>query len=121
MYGYYYNKDGERVAVEGISTTINDIYGYYKSLKVISPQSSIKLNRLQVVTGPLDDMELAVNDNQKIFDFEIANVTSPKSLRGNSADGNQNKQQTGSSNPGPSGTNIAPPPVLPRLEPVDMN
>ncbi len=118
---YYYNKDGERVAVEGISTTINDIYGYYKSLKVISPQSSIKLNRLQVVTGPLDDMELAVNDNQKIFDFEIANVTSPKSLRGNSADGNQNKQQTGSSNPGPSGTNIAPPPVLPRLEPVDMN
>ena len=72
MYGSLtnYNKDGERVAVEGISTTINDIYGYYKSLKVISPQSSIKLNRLQVVTGPLDDMELAVNDNQKIFDFD---------------------------------------------------
>ncbi len=117
---YYYNKDGEKVAVEGISTTINDIYGYYKSLKVISPQSSIKLNRLQVVTGPLDDMELAVNDNQKIFDFEIANVTSPKSLKGNSAD---NNQQTGSApqqNGGNTGTSVAPP-VLPRLEPVDMN
>lgn len=116
---YYYNKDGEKVAVEGISTTINDIYGYYKSLKVISPQSSIKLNRLQVVTGPLDDMELAVNDNQKIFDFEIANVTSPKSLKGNSAD---NNQQTGSTqqNSGNTGTNVTPP-VLPKLEPVDMN
>ena len=31
---YYYNQDGSKVAVEGISTTINDIYGYYKSLKV---------------------------------------------------------------------------------------
>lgn len=26
---YYYNQDGSKVAVEGISTTINDIYGYY--------------------------------------------------------------------------------------------
>ena len=68
---YYYNKDGNKVAVEGISTTINDIYGYYKSLKVISPQSSIKLNRLQVVTGPLDEMDLDINDTKKIFDFEI--------------------------------------------------
>lgn len=117
---YYYNKDGEKVAVEGISTTINDIYGYYKSLKVISPQSSIKLNRLQVVTGPLDDMELAVNDNQKIFDFEIANVTSPKSLKGNSADNNQQTGSTPQQNGGNTGTSVAPP-VLPRLEPVDMN
>ncbi len=92
-----------------------------KSLKVISPQSSIKLNRLQVVTGPLDDMELAVNDNQKYLILRLQTLLLQKSLRGNSADGNQNKQQTGSSNPGPSGTNIAPPPVLPRLEPVDMN
>ncbi len=118
---YYYNKEGEKVAVEGISTTINDIYGYYKSLKIISPQSSIKLNRLQVVTGPLDDMEFAVNDNQKIFDFEIANVASPKSLKGNSTENNQ--QQAGSTpqqNGGTSGTNVAPP-VLPKLEPVDMN
>ena len=34
---YYYNQDGSKVAVEGISTTINDIYGYYKSLKFITP------------------------------------------------------------------------------------
>ncbi len=120
---YYYNKDGEKVAVEGISTTINDIYGYYKSLKVISPQSSIKLNRLQVVTGPLDDMELAVNDNQKIFDFEIANVTSPKSLKGNSADNNQQApsgQQPQAARGTNSNTSVTPP-VLPKLEPVDMN
>lgn len=117
---YYYNKDGDKVAVEGISTTINDIYGYYKSLKVISPKSSIKLNRLQVVTGPLDESDIEINDSQKIFDFEMANVQSPKSIKAPNGEKNQqgNNQQTGTQrNPG---TSVAPP-VLPKLEPVDIN
>ncbi len=119
---YYYNKDGNKVAVEGISTTINDIYGYYKSLKVISPQSSIKLNRLQVVTGPLDEMDLDINDTKKIFDFEIANIASPKSLKGTADNQDSQNQQlpNSSGSQRPAGATIAPP-VLPKLEPVDMN
>ena len=115
---YYYNQDGSKVAVEGISTTINDIYGYYKSLKVLSPQSSIKLNKLQVVTGPLDEINLDINDNQKIFNFEIANVASPKSQKAQDPNSQQTNQagNTGAQSP----TSVAPP-VLPRLEPVDMN
>jgi len=118
---YYYNQDGSKVAVEGVSTTINDIYGYYKSLKVLSPQSSIKLNRLQVVTGPLDDIDANINDNQKVFDFEIANVQSPKSLKASQDPNNQQaSQQGGTAGSKQTGTSVAPP-VLPRLEPVDMN
>ena len=115
---YYYNQDGSKVAVEGISTTINDIYGYYKSLKVLSPQSSIKLNKLQVVTGPLDEINLDINDNQKIFNFEIANVASPKAQKAQDPNSQQTNQagNTGAQSP----TSVAPP-VLPRLEPVDMN
>ena len=115
---YYYNQDSSKVAVEGISTTINDIYGYYKSLKVLSPQSSIKLNKLQVVTGPLDEINLDINDNQKIFNFEIANVASPKSQKAQDPNSQQTNQagNTGAQSP----TSVAPP-VLPRLEPVDMN
>ena len=115
---YYYNQDGSKVAVEGISTTINDIYGYYKSLKVLSPQSSIKLNKLQVVTGPLDEINLDINDNQKIFNFEIANVASPKPQKAQDPNSQQTNQagNTGAQSP----TSVAPP-VLPRLEPVDMN
>ncbi len=116
---YYYNQDGNKVAVEGVSTTINDIYGYYKSLKVLSPQSSIKLNRLQVVTGPLDDIDANINDNQKMFDFEIANVQSPKSQKA-AQDPNSQQANKNNANPRQSGTSVAPP-VLPRLEPVDMN
>lgn len=116
---YYYNQDGSKVAVEGISTTINDIYGYYKSLKVLSPQSSIKLNRLKVVTGPLDDIDANINDNQKIFDFEIANVQSPKSQKA-TQDPNQQANQGGNANSRQTGATVAPP-VLPKLEPVDMN
>ena len=117
---YYYNQDGSKVAVEGISTTINDIYGYYKSLKVLSPQSSIKLNRLKVVTGPLDDIDANINDNQKIFDFEIANVQSPKSQRAAQDPNTQQANQSGNANSRQSGTAVVPP-VLPKLEPVDMN
>ena len=117
---YYYNQDGSKVAVEGISTTINDIYGYYKSLKVLSPQSSIKLNRLKVVTGPLDDIDANINDKQKIFDFEIANVQSPKSQRAAQDPNTQQAIQSGNANSRQSGTAVVPP-VLPKLEPVDMN
>ena len=65
-----------------------------------------------------------INDNKKIFDFEIANVASPKSLKGtadNQDAQNQNQQLPNSSgSQRPAGATIAPP-VLPKLEPVDMN
>lgn len=118
---YYYNQDGSKVAVEGISTTINDIYGYYKSLKILSPQSSIKLNRLKVVTGPLDDIDANINDNQKVFDFEIANVQSPKSQKAAQNPNQQTDQQGGMINTKQADSTAVAPPVLPKLEPIDMN
>ncbi len=78
---YYYNKNGDKLALEGVSANIADIYNYYKSLKVISPQSSIKLNRLQILTEINgQDYDLAAPDlGSKYYDFEISNVKSPKS------------------------------------------
>lgn len=77
---YYYNKNGENLSIEGVSTNIGDIYNYYKSLKIISPNSSIKLNKLQILTQEdSEDMDLAAPDfGDKFYNFEISNVESPK-------------------------------------------
>ena len=39
---YYINKDGKEVGIEGFSLDINDIYEYFKSLKMLAPNSDIK-------------------------------------------------------------------------------
>lgn len=116
---YYYNKDGDKVALEGVSANIADIYNYYKSLKVISPQSSIKLNRLQILTEVNgEEYDLAAPDlGSKYYDFEISNVNSPKSSllnKGDKAPQNNQNQQNQNNNQ----VDSAP---AARLEPVDIN
>ena len=114
---YYYNKDGDKVALEGVSANIADIYNYYKSLKVISPQSSIKLNRLQILTEVSgDEYDLAAPDlGSRYYDFEISNVKSPRSSLSkgaNAQDGQNPQNQNNNQGDGVPAT---------RLEPVDIN
>ena len=116
---YYYNKNGDKLAIEGVSANIADIYNYYKSLKVVSPQSSIKLNRLQILTEINgQDYDLAAPDlGSKYYDFEISNVNSPKSENTNKENDNKNNQNK-SVNQGNNQNDSVPPT---RLEPVDIN
>ena len=114
---YYYNKDGDKVALEGVSANIADIYNYYKSLKVISPQSSIKLNRLQILTEVSgEEYDLAAPDlGSRYYDFEISNVKSPRSSLSkgaNAQDGQNPQNQNNNQGDGVPAT---------RLEPVDIN
>lgn len=114
---YYYNKNGEKLALEGVSANIADIYNYYKSLKVISPQSSIKLNRLQILTEVSgDEFDLAAPDiGAKFYDFEISNVKSPRSKDANKDGENKNADNNNQQNGNP---DVAP---VAALEPVDIN
>lgn len=132
---YYYNKDGDKLSIEGVSANINDIYAYYKSLKVISPQSSIKLNNLQILAEFGDsDFDFAAPDvGNKFYSFEISNVKSPKNIDEETQKaaaeqaGNPN-QKTNSrartprtrSNPQQQVPDLTPPPQT-KLEPVDIN
>ena len=122
---YYYNKNGDRVAIEGISANIADIYNYYKSLKVVSPQSDIKLNKLQImaeING--DDFDIAAPDlGSKYYEFEISNINSPKNKDSNTdSSKGPSQKQSGASGSGllPLGNadNTAP---AAKLEPVDIN
>ena len=77
----YYNKEGDRIAVRGIAQSIIDIYEYYKNLRIVSPQSDIKLTELKVVTDNLQSEDskylagLSIDrDTDRLYSFEISNT-----------------------------------------------
>lgn len=78
----YYNKEGTRIAVRGIAESIIDIYEYYKNLRIVSPQSDIKLTELRVITSDNQSEDeskfissLALTqDKDRLYSFEIANT-----------------------------------------------
>ncbi|MBQ8635358.1 PilN domain-containing protein [bacterium] len=81
----YYNKSGNRVVIRGVAENIVDIYEYYKNLRVVSPQSDIKLTELKVVTGSQSGDEDNINDIignisidrdvDRLYSFEISNTS----------------------------------------------
>lgn len=82
----YYNKTGNQIAIRGIAESIVDIYEYYKNLRIVSPQSDIKLTELKVVTNLDDSPEnqenigrfinsLAIDkDIDRLYSFVISNT-----------------------------------------------
>lgn len=111
---YYINKDGKEVGIEGFSLEIEDIYEYFKSLKMLAPNSNIKLNKLEVFneeteaeTGDADDVVLNNQSNApKPFAFEISNAQYQKSF---DERGNKITDENGNgANSGNNGNNNAP-------------
>ena len=77
----YYNQTGDKIAVRGIAESIVDIYEYYKNLRIVSPQSDIKLTELKVVTEDMKSedsrfiTDLAIDkDMDRLYSFEISNT-----------------------------------------------
>ncbi len=158
---YYINEDGRNVGIEGYATDINDIYAYYRSLRNLAPQGNIKLNKLEVFkdeeegagnngdTSVLDTLTVDMDEQIRLFTFEISNMTYQKSFDkdGNKVEG-ENGGQTGgdkvnnapaapvnssspslqgpSSSPSPQGPSSAPPrgssgTSVPQVEDVEVN
>ena len=87
----YYNKGGDKIVVRGVAENISDIYEYFKNLKILVPQSNIKLVELKVVTAN-DGGEENKNGNEennsedilkdlnvnattaRLYSFEISNT-----------------------------------------------
>ena len=67
----YYNKGGTQIAVRGIAENIADVYEYYKNLRIVSPESDIKLSELKVFTN--DTSAAAPNQNNSGNANEAAN------------------------------------------------
>lgn len=79
----YYNKGGDRLVVRGVAESIVDIYEYYKNLRIVSPQSDIKLTELKVITNPnragesMNDFFTHISmdkEMDRLYSFEISNT-----------------------------------------------
>lgn len=103
----YYNKSGTQLAIRGIAESIVDIYEYYKNLRIVSPQSDIKLTELKVVTNlnndandpSQDDVNRFINslaidkDIDRLYSFVISNtdfVVEPQQQTGQNGQAGQN-------------------------------
>ncbi|MBR2068664.1 MAG: hypothetical protein IJ877_02765 [Candidatus Gastranaerophilales bacterium] len=76
----YYNKQGDKILVAGVAESIIDIYEYYKNLKIVSPESDIKLTELKVLAYNENTQSLfnglSINtDKTRLYTFEISNTT----------------------------------------------
>lgn len=80
----YYNKLGSNLVIKGVAENIVDIYEYYKNLRIVSPQSDIRLQELRVVTGSQSGTDGNLNDIignisidkdvDRLYSFEISNT-----------------------------------------------
>lgn len=81
----YYNKLGTNLVIKGVAESIVDIYEYYKNLRIVSPQSDIRLQELKVVTGSQSGASDNLNDIignisidkdvDRLYSFEISNTS----------------------------------------------
>lgn len=96
----YYNQQGDKVVIQGVAENISDIYEYFKNLKVMSPESDIKLNELKVVAGDNADLlsGLKVDGNKdRLYSFEISNTSIQLNV---DAQSNQQQDKSGYINEG---------------------
>lgn len=103
----YYNKGGDKLVVRGVAESIVDIYEYYKNLRIVSPQSDIKLTELKVITNPnragesMNDFFTHISmdkEMDRLYSFEISNTQvqlnlSSYTTRGVSKDGQSSYNQ----------------------------
>ena len=128
---YYINKNGKEVGIEGLSININDIYAYYRSLKMLAPSSDIKLNKLDVFkeeenesSSDIDQIVLNEANGQQTFSFEVSNTSYVKTFdeKGNKKEltEEEKKENASSNNSGKKSSGSAPnvPDVDPNLEEV---
>lgn len=101
----YYNKNGNKLAVRGIAESIVDIYEYYKNLRIVSPQSDIKLNELKVIAnldGDAQDQDvgkfiqsLAIDkDVDRLYSFVISNTEIATELAQSTGQSEKNYDET---------------------------
>ncbi len=67
------------LVIEGMSTSIKDIYTYYKNIKTTTPKSTVKLNELKIITDTIGvNFDPSAKDETRVYFFEISNTANKK-------------------------------------------
>ena len=72
-------KSNSGLVIEGMSTSIKDIYTYYKNIKTTTPNSTVKLNELKIITDTIGlNFDANAKDESRVYFFEISNTANKK-------------------------------------------
>lgn len=67
------------LVIEGMSTSIKDIYNYYKNIKTTTPKSTVKLKELKIITDTIGvKFDPNAKDETRVYFFEISNTANKK-------------------------------------------
>jgi len=72
---YYSTNSAEGVDIKGKATDVASIYAFYKSIKQLVNNSNIKIYKLEMASGSIDDVIGNSSGGPKYYEFEITNMT----------------------------------------------
>ena len=72
---YYTLNSGGKIDLKGQSSDVKNVYIFYKNLKQLINNSDIKFYKLEIDSGSIDDIVSGVSDANKIYNFEITNMS----------------------------------------------
>lgn len=105
-----------KVDIKGQSNNVEGIYSFYKSLKQLVDNSDIRLYKLELNSGSIDDVVFDIKDVNRVYSFEITNMSdgelSPRPPAG-TQDPNAQSAQPGTAPAPPAPAPNAPVPNVP--------
>jgi len=72
---YYMSNSTGGIDLKGKSTDVESIYTFYKGVKQLVNNSNIRLHKLEVEKGSVDDVISGSSSGPKFYEFEITNMT----------------------------------------------
>jgi len=72
---YYMSNATGEIDLKGKSTDVDSIYAFYKGVKQLVNNSNIRLHKLEVANGSVDDVVSGSSNGPKYYEFEITNMT----------------------------------------------
>lgn len=95
---YYLLNSAGKIDIKGQSSDVKNVYIFYKNLKQLVNNSDVRLYKLEIDSGSIDDIVANTSDQAKIYNFEITNMTEaelnpPKEGDKAATDANQTQEQ----------------------------
>ena len=72
---YYMSNSTGGIDIKGRSTDVDSIYAFYKGIKQLVNNSNLRLHKLEIASGSIDDVVASSSSGPKFYEFEITNMT----------------------------------------------
>lgn len=72
---YYMTNSTGGIDIKGKATDVESIYSFYKSIKQLVNNSNVRLHKLEMASGSVDDVVSSSSGGPRYYEFEVTNMT----------------------------------------------